>query len=92
LLMTLATVPAVYTLRLGRLQTAICAGLLMWVAGGLAPLLMPNELMGTAQRFIHIVEIFTQNFTLGLTAGLLLRPKSAASAGSKQLSAAASIR
>jgi hypothetical protein len=74
LLMTLAVMPAIYTLRLSRGTVAICAGLLIWVAGGLAPLLVPNEFMGTRQRFIHIVEIFTQNFTLGLTAGLLLRP------------------
>jgi hypothetical protein len=77
LLMTLAVVPAIYTLRMSRLQTAICAGLLIWVAGGLAPLLVPNEFMGSTQRFIHVIEIFTQNFTLGLTAGLLLRPKMA---------------
>jgi hypothetical protein len=31
--------------------------------------------MGTTQRMIHIVEIFTQNAALGVTAGLLLRPK-----------------
>jgi hypothetical protein len=73
-LMTLAVMPAIYTLRLGRGRVVICAGLLIWVAGGLAPLLVPNELMGSRQRFIHIIEIFTQNFTLGLTAGLLLRP------------------
>lgn len=75
LLMTLAVVPAIYTLRMSRLHTAISAGLLIWVAGGLAPLLVPNELMGSTQRFIHAIEIFTQNFTLGMTAGLLLRPK-----------------
>jgi hypothetical protein len=75
LLMTLAVVPAIYTLRMSRLQTALCAGLWIWVAGGLAPLLVPNEFMGSTQRFIHVIEIFTQNFTLGLTAGLLLRPK-----------------
>jgi hypothetical protein len=75
LLMTLAIVPAIYTLRLGRWQTAICAGLLLWVAGGLSLLLAPNELMTSTQRFIHIIEIFTQAFTLGVTAGLLLRPK-----------------
>ena len=73
--MTLAIVPAIYTLRLGRWQTAICAGLLLWVAGGLSLLLVPNELMTGTQRFIHIIEIFTQAFTLGVTAGLLLRPK-----------------
>ena len=89
LLMTLAVVPLVYRLRMGRLETAICTGMLVWVAGGLAPLIVPNALMGTAQRFIHIVEIFTQNFALGLTAGLLLRPKSDATEDSRHLSTAA---
>jgi hypothetical protein len=92
LVMTLAVLPAVYTLRMTRVQVAICAGLLIWVAGGLAPLLVPNELMGTTQRFIHIVEIFTQNFMLGLTAGFLLIPKSSASESSRPRSAAAAMQ
>jgi hypothetical protein len=92
LFMTVAVLPAVYTLRMGRLQVAICAGLLIWVAGGLAPLLVPNELMGTTQRIIHIVEIFAQNFMLGLTAGLLLIPKSSATKSSQHRSVAASIQ
>jgi len=75
-LMTLAVVPLIYTLRMERWQGAISAGLLMWVAGGLAPLLVPNDLMVPTQRIIHIVEIFSQNFPLGVTAGLLLRPGS----------------
>jgi hypothetical protein len=75
LLMTLAVVPAIYTLRMERWQVALSAGLLMWTAGGLSPLMVPNELMTTTQRVIHIVEIFTQNCSLGITAGLLLRPK-----------------
>jgi hypothetical protein len=75
LLITLAVVPAIYTLRLPRWQTAICAGLLLWIAGGLAPLIVPNALMGGTQRFIHVIEILTQNFTLGVAAGMLLRPK-----------------
>ena len=91
LLMTVAVLPAVYTLRMTRVQVAICTGLLMWVAGGLAPLLVPNELMGTTQRFIHIVEIFTQNFMLGLTAGFLLIPKSSGTENSHPRSAAASM-
>ncbi len=89
LLMTLAVMPAIYTLRLSRGKVAICAGLLIWVAGGLAPLLVPNEFMGGTQRFIHIIEIFTQNFTLGLTAGLLLRPKASAETGATSVAAAA---
>src|SRR5205085_9825844 len=75
-LMTLAVVPVIYTLRMERWQVAISAGLLMWIAGGLAPLLVPNDLTVPAQRVIHIVEIFSQNFSLGVTAGLLLRPGS----------------
>lgn len=78
LLMTVAVLPAIYTLRLNRWQTAIAIGMIIWVAGGLAPLLVPNGLMGTTQRMIHIVEILTQNAPLGITAGLLLRPKSKA--------------
>jgi len=50
-------------------------GLLIWVAGGLAPLIPPNGFMVTTQRVIHIVEILTQNVSLGITAVLLLRPK-----------------
>jgi hypothetical protein len=57
-----------------RWPAAIAIGILMWVVGGLAPLLVPNELMGSTQRFIHIVEILTQNVSLGVTAVLLLRP------------------
>ena len=81
-LMTAAVVPAIYTLRLNRWQTAIAIGVLIWLAGGLAPLLVPNAFMGTTQRIIHIVEILTQNASLGITAGWLLRPKPTARAAS----------
>jgi hypothetical protein len=74
-LMTLAVLPAIYTLRMGRMQSAIAIGALIWITGGLAPLLVPNVVMGPAQRMIHVVEIFTQNAPLGITAALLLRPK-----------------
>jgi hypothetical protein len=76
-LMTLAVLPAIFTLRLGRWPAAIAVGALIWIAGGAAPLLPPNDFMGTAQRMIHIVEILTQNASLGITAVLLLRPRSA---------------
>jgi hypothetical protein len=77
-LMTLAVLPIIYTLRMRRFQTAIVAGLVIWVAGGLSPLLIPNPFMGATQRIIHVVEILTQNFSLGVTAALLLRRKEAA--------------
>lgn len=76
-LMTLAVLPAILTLRLGRGPAAIAVGALVWVAGGAAPLLVPNDFMVTAQRMIHIVEILTQNASLGITSVLLLRPRSA---------------
>lgn len=76
-LMTLAVLPAIFTLRLPRGPAAMAVGALLWIAGGAAPLLAPNDFMGTAQRMIHIVEILTQNAGLGITAVLLLRPRSA---------------
>jgi hypothetical protein len=72
-LMTLATVPIIYTLRVRRWQTAVAVGAVIWIAGGLAPLLIPNPFMGPTLRLIHIAEIFTQNFPLGVTAALLLQ-------------------
>jgi hypothetical protein len=74
ILMTLSVLPAIYTLRMRRGSAAIAIGALLWVVGGAAPLLVPNELMIPAQRYIHIVEILTQNAGLGITAVLLLRP------------------
>jgi hypothetical protein len=73
-LMTVAVLPAIYTLRMSRWETAIAIGVLIWVAGGLAPLLVPNAFLGTTQRIIHVFEILSQNAPLGITAGLLLRP------------------
>ena len=76
ILMTMAVLPIVYTLRMPRWHAALAVGALVWVAGGLAPLLVPNNLMGTTQRIIHIVEIFSQNVALGITVVLLLRSRS----------------
>jgi hypothetical protein len=77
LLMTLAVVPIIYTLRLPRWQAALAVGLLVWVVGGAAPLVVPSTMMVAQQRYLHIMEIFTQNFSLGVTAVLLLRPGAA---------------
>jgi hypothetical protein len=75
LLMTLAVVPIIYTLRLPRWQAALAVGLLVWVVGGAAPLVVPSTMMVAQQRYLHIMEIFTQNFSLGVTVVLLLRPR-----------------
>lgn len=90
-LMTLAVLPAIYTLRMPRWQSAIAIGSLIWVAGGLALLLVPNPLMGATQRMIHTLEILTQNVPLGIIAVLLLRPKPTAIPASLPKIAAASL-
>lgn len=89
LVMTLAILPVIYTLRLPRLQAALVVGLLVWVIGGAAPLLVPNEMMGATQRYIHIGEIFTQNFLLGVTATFFLRRRKAVAKTSPMHSALA---
>lgn len=76
ILMTLAVLPIIYTLRMRRWPAALGVGALLWIAGGVAPLLVPNAQMTLAQRYIHIVEILTQNASLGITAVLLLRRNS----------------
>jgi len=75
LLMTLAVLPVIYTLRLPRWKAATVVGLIVWIVGGGASLLVPNNVMVPAQRYAHIIEIMTQNVSLGMTAVWLLRPK-----------------
>jgi len=89
LLMVLAIVPVIYTLRLPRWKAALVVGLLVWIVGGAAPLLVPNAQMVPLQRYEHIVEILTQNFCQGVTATLLLRRKSAALAATARHATAA---
>ncbi len=88
-LMTLGVLSIIRTLRMSRVQAAIAVGIIVWVAGGLAPLLIPNPFMGATQRFIHVIEIFTQNAALGFTAVMLLRPKQAKSAAGAPAAAVA---
>jgi len=73
--MTLAVLPVVRSVRLSRWKLAITLGLMIWIVGGLAPLVLPSAVMEPRQRFIHVIEIFTQNFSLGVTAGWLLTKK-----------------
>ncbi len=86
-LMTAAVLPIIATLRMNRRATAIVVGLLVWVIGGLAPLIPPNAMMPLQLRIFHIAEIFTQNFLLGVTAVLVLRPR--ATAAERAVSASA---
>jgi hypothetical protein len=88
LLMALAVLPAICTLRMSRMNSAIAIGLLVWVAGGLALLIPPNQLLGPTQRFIHTIEILTQNFPLGFATTLLMRPKATAASNAGAMPAA----
>jgi hypothetical protein len=74
-LMTVAVLPLIYTLRMKRWQAALVVGIVVWIVGGGAPLLIPSPLMAPAQRYAHILEIMTQNVALGMTAVWLLRRK-----------------
>lgn len=75
LLMTVAVLAVIYTLRVPRWKAALAVGMMIWIVGGGAPLLVPSALMEPAQRYMHIVEILSQNVSLGITAVWLLRPK-----------------
>src|SRR5260370_24138345 len=59
-LMTLVVIPVIYSLRMSRSQAAIVLGLLVWVAGGVAPRLPPSGFIATSQRIIHIVAVLTE--------------------------------
>jgi len=83
-LMTLAVLPIIYTLRLRHWYAALAVGILVWIVGGGASLLVPNAMMVPLQRYEHIVEIMTQNVSLGITAVLLLRPRAKALSASAQ--------
>lgn len=84
ILMTLAVLPVIYTLRLPRWKAAMVVGLLVWIVGGAAPLVVPSTVMVPAQRYMHIIEIMTQNVALGMTAVWLLRPKTKKAAGVRE--------
>jgi hypothetical protein len=74
-LMTLGILPIVLGTRISRLRASIYIGILVWVIGGVAPLMVPSAIMPAELRLMHIGEIFTQNFPLGMIAVFLLRRK-----------------
>jgi hypothetical protein len=73
MLMTLGLLPVILGTRMNKLPLAIYAGLLVWTIGGLALLIPPSPFMPVELRWMHIFEIFTQNFSLGFTVVYLLR-------------------
>ena len=54
--MTLAVLPVIYTLRMPRWKAALAVGLMVWIVGGGAALLVPGTLMVPAHRYAHIVR------------------------------------
>jgi hypothetical protein len=74
-LMTLGVLPIIRSLRMKRFPAAVYIGLLLWIVGGVAPLMTPNPIMPGRLRVMHMLEILSQNFPLGVTAVLLLRRK-----------------
>ncbi len=74
-LMSLSLVPLALNFRRSRGMLAVTLGSVLWIVGGLAPLLLPNPIMPPRLRVYHIFEIFFQNAGLGLALGYLLRPR-----------------
>lgn len=74
-LMTLAVLPVVYTLRARVWPAALAVGWLLWVTGGAGPLLLPNAILVPTARFIHTIEILFENAAFGVTVVLLMRAR-----------------
>lgn len=75
-LMTASSLPLIFTLRLNRWTAGITLGIILWVVGGLGPLLVAGAVLPLKLRLYHIFEILFQLGGLGLVAVWLLRPKS----------------
>ena len=63
------------TLQVSLLRRAIYIGLVFAILGGIAPLIIPNELMPHYIRMGHLVEVGTSNFLYGFILAFLLRQK-----------------
>lgn len=75
LLFTIAMLPLALGLRVERFSLALILAAMLFVIGGLAPLLVPNPHMPAELRFYHSLEILLQNGSLGIAIALLLAPR-----------------
>ena len=75
LLFTIAMLPLALGLRVKRSTLALILAAVLFVIGGLAPLLIPNPHMPAQLRFYHSIEILLQNGSLGIAIALLLAPR-----------------
>ncbi len=64
--------PVLKMLRGGRYEAAWCTGLLLCVLGGIAPLMIPTELIETRVRVTLMVERGVSDFIFGFLVGYLL--------------------
>jgi hypothetical protein len=71
LLIILAVLPLILTWRAQRRWLAVWCGLILFVVGGLVPLL-PVTILPVYLRVTSGIEIFFQNFSTGVVAAFLL--------------------
>jgi hypothetical protein len=74
-LYALVLIPLCLHLNMRRIYLALYLGAMLYLVGGFAPLIMPNPYMLGQLRFYHGIEIFFQNFPLGIAITYLLSPK-----------------
>ncbi len=72
-LMALAVVPAIAIMRVDRTKSAIIAGLVLWIAGGLALQIAPNPIIPQHLRWLYTWQILLQNFPVGFITAWVMR-------------------
>lgn len=72
-LMALAVVPAVAIMRVDRLKSAIISGVVLWVAGGLALQVAPNDIVPQHLRWLYTWQILCQSFPIGFITAWIMR-------------------
>jgi len=72
----LVTVIILRTLNQTNLSKAVYIGLFFTILGGIAPLIIPNELMPEYIRYAHLFEVSISNFLFGFILAYLFKQKS----------------
>ena len=75
LVFVLAAILICSTMNLTRLKKAVLVGLIFSILGGIAPLILPNEVMPLNLRMGHLFEVGISNFLYGYLLGYLLTQK-----------------
>jgi hypothetical protein len=61
--------------KLSKLKKAVLIGLIFSILGGIAPLILPNEVMPLNLRMGHLFEVGISNFLYGFLLGYILSQK-----------------